>query len=276
MNKFVISLLSVIFISNSGNRCFFATIDSRDSNSIIDSDANICTKRLWFNVTNEMYINKVNHLILEWKEHEFSQQISYVDMHQLTNYNRGIYYYADVPIECDIIRISAIDEFGVAKISTQWKYYLYNARLHEIYDNSNIIRYRRADVFPPDAFILGNVFSCYFSCSSSYENGYSAYSDLQKYWLSCFSGNVNGTFETVFIYDYHLNLTEINCDTPKSRRVTLKDKIDELKEMYERNKTTGRKSNTKVFFVGLVFLLVSIFISAIISILVIKPKRNIK
>lgn len=248
---------------------------SNDNNVTIEQleTSNINSKRLWFNVTNQSFLKDKTHLEIEWKNDSIFSESATSHLNEIKNYNGGIYYYIDVPIKCESIRIHSKNREGIVVASTKWKTNLYPARLYEVFGNSDILRFRSADVYPPDAYVFSAFISNYYSCSSSYENGYSAYLDIEKYWLSNYAGNVNGSLDTTFFYDYPY-IQESNQQLTKSRLISAKEKVNELKYLYNRRPVQKRNADIKVLFIGLALFILTLGISFVVCFFVLKFSRN--
>lgn len=251
------------------------TIADSDNITIIDQQesSSISSKRLWFNITNDVFLKDLTHLEIEWKNDSAFGSTNSKTLNTLKNYNGGTYYYVDVPIKCESIRICSKNSDNAIMSSTKWKTNLYPARLYEVFNHSNILRFRSADVFPPDAYVLSSFLSNYYSCSSSYENGYSAYPDIERYWLVNYAGNVKGSLETTYFYDYPLSQNQRE-DLNKTRLISAKDKLDELKNLSLNNPLKKRNSNLKVLFIGLALFIITFGLSLVICFLMIKQAKR--
>lgn len=236
-------------------------IEQSDSSTI----NNMC---LWFNITNKEFTSDSSKCVLEWKKSPASLDVFTSELLTVTNINGGIYYYSFVPLECQSVRIVSKNNSDKTICSTKWKSYLYNARLYEVYDNSDILRCRCADVYPPDANVLSFFLSNYYSCSDSYENGKGAFKEIKEYWINYYFGNSGGTLESFYFYDY--GAEKGSEKNGKTRLISAREKLNELEE--STIKQGIRKDNTKIVLIELLFFVLTLGISFVIAMLL-KRKR---
>lgn len=248
----------------------YQSVPLAKSESIIvvkqENTSNFVTQRIWFCVSNKNYTIEGSELSFVSKGSVNSSEKTFLIQNQ-KNWDGGMYYFVDIPITHSMFKILSIKQGKILQ-ETKWVYNILPTKLYEVWDESNIIRTRNADVHSPDAYILTLFLSAYLSNDPSYENGYSAYRDIQKSWLSFYSGATNGNLENTYFYDYsdydYLIKDQL---PPKTVLKSAKEKINELENSYNelprKESITVKKNKT----IGLLFLMFSCVVSTFVWLL---------
>lgn len=238
--------------------------------------SNFYTQRLWFNITNTNYLTENSNIVVKAKEGDWSKDIVTFFPQSCANWNGGIYYFVDLPLSYSAFQIVSIDNDSNLLIkATKWRFEIYSSRLYEVYGDKDIVRYRNADVYPPDAYIIALYLSGYCTYNSNFENGYSAYEEMEHYWLKQYGGGMKGSLENTFLYDYYEeDYISKDASTKKSKLISASDKISEIESMYRNNPIEKSVNDCKIKKVGFIFLLVSILISGVLTYLFLRKKKN--
>ena len=233
------------------------------------------TQRIWLCVSNKSFLTPNSSLHFLAKKDLISDECSFEIQYQ-KNWDGGIFYFADIPLGFSMFRVSSCNNEETL-CQTKWMYNILPSKLYEIWDESLIIRSRNADVHCPDAHVLSLVLSAYLSFESSYENGYSAFPDIQKTWLNYYSGATNGTLENTYLYDYGENDYLIKDQNPKKTVLkSVKEKIDEMEDSYNHMPHEKSIVSKKNCIIGLVFFFASILFSFGICFLFRRKLKNDK
>jgi len=228
------------------------------------------TKRIWITVSDSSFLNsQANLLLISTKVSLTSSEIKTEQMVSTHTGLGGSFYYFDMPLSYECFRISSSSSLNAnAWKTTDWICNIQPSLLYEITsDVPAKIRKRNDDLEWKrwaDAPLLGLILSSYISFDSAYENGYSAYLELQSTWLSYYAGNIEGTtLDNTFLFDYsEKQCQERSPDPIKERKISVREKVSELKNQYTNSPhsvSLATKRDKKIEIIALISIVILSF-----------------
>lgn len=203
-------------------------------------------------------------LCLETKDGIFvSSSVSY-ELKHYQNWNSNLFYYCDVPLTVRALKIQSYWlTNGTLFGETKWCYDIFPARLYKFYKSGSKMTCGPCNL-SPDAGALSLELASLSASNSSYVNGYSGFGDFEVYWLKYYSDGLGSQFlSSTYIVDC------VNDCVGQSRKISLTEKISELREQYNQNAHFSSPSELtriyfSLFFLGLTFLFASLLFSLLI------------
>jgi hypothetical protein len=237
----------------------------------LENSSNFSTKRIISThiQATKNWVSDESQLFIVTKDSFFSSGEARNKMSVYQSYNGRNYYYYDIPVRSEAFKIEVWNvDVSVKSGETTWCYDIYPSKLYKIRDPNKQIMFGVCDTVP-DVGVMSLLLGSYLTFSDSYDNGFSAYQEIQNNFLSKWKDGYNGQYlSTSYIYDYTREEYELNDPSlKKTHEVSLEQKISELKGQYDSNAHKSASHPTSVIFTA-IFLALIILCTAGTSVII--------